>query len=157
MENQVLFYNKNLTVKIEDGNMVFYFHPDGWWYDTSCPLTATAIINKSIYKENKDLLNIEIKDYIKDFDKEIFIYWVTGGNSFWIYESWTEFKYAYNELLKEDGINDLVKDVLTSNTIKDAIEIIDRHEHNIVDIVSKYHVYNYDDDDEEEEKGTYEN
>ena len=150
MKNQVLFHNKNLTIKIEEKNMIFDFHSDGWWYDTTCPLTATAIINKSIYKENKDLLNIEIKDHLKNFDKEIFIYWVTGGNKFWMFESWTEFKYAYNELLKENDINDLVADILTSNTIKEAIETINKYEYKITNIISKYHVNNYDDYEEDE-------
>lgn len=127
METKVLFKDDFLTVEVKDGKIAFDFHSIGRLYDTNCPLTAAAIINRTVYSRNKDLLKIEIKDYMDNVDIKTFIYWITGGNQIWPSESSVIYKYAYEDLLEVDIIKKLINDALKSNTIEDALKAINKY------------------------------
>jgi len=149
MEKKILFADSELNISVENGDIEFFFHPNhqGWLHKEKCPLTAAAIIYNSDYKNNEKILNIEIKDYIKNFNKYTFIYWLTGGNAFWMAESYTSYGYVYEKINKENVIIHIINEIPNFNTINDIIKIIDKYEYEIAETIMKYHIDNYEEKD----------
>jgi len=156
MEKQVaikkrsLYRDRYLTIKTKGENLIFNFRQGSKWkYSTICPLVGASVINDTIYKDYEEILNIEIKNYIKDFDTKTFVYYITGGYSFWTYESYIEFEEVYEKLLKNRSIKSLITKTLKSNTIKDVIKTINEYKKDKIEKVkSKYSYdnYNFDED-----------
>jgi len=149
MGKKILFADSELSISVENGSIEFFFHPSyqGWLHTESCPLTAAAIIYDSEYKNNENVLDIEIKDYIGNFNKYMFVYWLTGGNAFWMAEAYTSYGYVYEKIIKEDAIVNIINEVPNFNTIRDVIKAIDKYKYDIAEIVYEYNLENYNVED----------
>lgn len=125
-EKKELFYTSDLDINTNEKGLRFYFHPPGWYFDTTDVGEGVAIIKGSHYKNNKELRAIAIPDVAKsNLDVEQALYWLTGGNRLWkfgqddyINVSWDN---IYKDVVKEWG-SFVKKSVLGSKTLGDLLD-----------------------------------
>ena len=138
MEWTILHRSKFLRVIIKENEILFEFRTPLWWADIHCPYAAAAVFQRSVYKNRKEIMDMKIKDYMKYYDEESFIFYLTGGIHFWYYKSKIPYSFVKNELVEDENIRRIIDRVKEAETMKDAVKIIDRHVKSISMVKYRY-------------------
>lgn len=133
-DKDVVYENNSLEITRDAiGNLHFDFdrrRNTGWAFDTDDVGTAVAIISHGSINNDEKLRNIEINSrQLRDSDREMIVYWLSGGNKEWRFGD--TYNKSFDETYKEifDDVALKIKKLMQKEkTIGGLIDLFQRYD-----------------------------